>query len=81
MTPGEAMRQTQALLRHHGYGVDSMNGKLVGLAVTMEGEISDLATGDPRGAFTATAALGVIAIEGQAFGLITEDGVDPFVGL
>jgi hypothetical protein len=77
MTPGEAGRQVQAVLRANGYGVDELKAKAEGTTVSVVGTISTL-EGAPRGAFTAVVMNDSFVIDGGAFGRITEKGVDPF---
>ncbi len=80
MTPGEASRQVQALLRHNGYGADKTIAR-AGIAgqIPVTGRISDLKTGDDRGAFKATVDTNSIVIHTD-HGIISEYK-DPFAGL
>lgn len=80
MTPGEAARQAQAVLRHHGYGTVTITARDENGTIVLSGRVNRLT--DPIGEggtlFVGEATDAGIRLEAGVFGLITEEGQDVF---
>lgn len=81
MTPGKAMGVAGAVLRHNGFTIDECEAYPVGTGANLKGSVTTL-DGLGAGRFTGTVREdGTYILEGGAFGRISEDGADPFIGL